>query len=83
MYLFKKYIFTYLTISTTSCIIRHMTTTIHVKQRVTLFLKPETVIQAKAQALVEMMSLTALIERALTHYLPKETIIRKAKKVND
>lgn len=48
------------------------------KQRVTLFLNPNLLKQAKAQALVEEMSLTDLTERALTRYLPKETIIKKA-----
>jgi hypothetical protein len=47
------------------------------KQRVTLFLDPSLLKQAKAQALVEEMSLTELTERALSKYLPKETIIKK------
>jgi len=47
------------------------------KQRVTLFLNPNLLIQAKAQAVVEKMSLTALIEKNLIKYLPKETIIKK------
>lgn len=48
------------------------------KQRVTLFLDPNLLKQAKAQAIVEGGSLTDLTERALTRYLPKETIIKKA-----
>jgi hypothetical protein len=54
-----------------------MTTIKKPTQRVTLFLKPEIVKQAKAQALVEDLSLTSLIERALIFYLPRETIILK------
>jgi len=48
------------------------------KQRVTLFVDPILLKQAKMQAIVEELSLTALIEKALTKYLPKETVIRKA-----
>jgi hypothetical protein len=48
------------------------------KQRVTLFLNPNLLKHAKAQAIVEELSLTALVEKALIKYLPKETIIRKA-----
>ena len=47
------------------------------KQRVTLFLNPKLLKQAKAQALVEERTLTALVETALVRYLPKETIFRK------
>lgn len=52
--------------------------TSHKKQRVTLFINPSLAKHAKAQAVVEDLSLTCLIERALTNYLPKETIIKKA-----
>ncbi|MDP2873930.1 MAG: hypothetical protein Q8N84_01370 [bacterium] len=47
------------------------------KQRVTLFLNPDLLIHAKAQAVVDGCSLTALVERALIKHLPKETVIRK------
>lgn len=47
-------------------------------QRVTLFLNPDLLKHAKAQAVVEEMSLTSLMEMALVKYLPKETIIKKA-----
>ncbi len=47
------------------------------KQRVTLFLNPDLLKQAKAQAIVDGLSLTALVEKILIKYLPKETIIRK------
>lgn len=49
------------------------------KQRVTVFLHPILLTQAKAQAIVEEKSLTELVERALIKYLPKETIIKKIK----
>lgn len=48
------------------------------KQRVTIFLSPGLLKQAKAEAIVEELSLTALVEKALVKYLPKETVIRKA-----
>jgi len=47
------------------------------KQRVTLFLNPKLLIQAKAQAIVEDKTLTELTEEALVKYLPKVTIIKK------
>ncbi len=49
------------------------------KQRVTLFINPSIVKHAKAQAVIEELSLTNLVETALINYLPKETIIKKAK----
>lgn len=47
------------------------------KQRITLFLKPMISKQARAQAIVEDLTLTELVERALIKYLPAETVIRK------
>ncbi len=47
------------------------------KQRVTLFINPSIIKHAKAQAIVEEVTLTALVEKALIKYLPKETVIRK------
>ena len=47
------------------------------KQRVTLFMNPSLTKHARAQAVVEEISLTALVERALIEYLPKETVIKK------
>lgn len=47
------------------------------KQRVTLFLNPSLLKQAKIQAIVEERSLTALIEEALLKYLPKKTTPKK------
>ena len=48
------------------------------KQRVTLFINPSIVKQARAQAVMEESTLTTLVEKALINYLPKETVIRKA-----
>jgi hypothetical protein len=54
-------------------------TTTNKKQRVTLFINPSIAKHAKAQAIVDEVTLTTLIERALIRYLPKRTIIEKAK----
>jgi predicted HicB family RNase H-like nuclease len=51
--------------------------TISDKKRLTVFLHPDLIKHAKAQAVVEELSLNELIERALLKYLPKETIIKK------
>ena len=48
------------------------------KQRVTIFLKPSLLKQAKMQAIIEDTSLTALIEKILTKYLPEETKLKKS-----
>ena len=50
-----------------------------VKQRVTLFLNPLITKHARAEAVVEDVTLTKLVEKALIDYLPKETVIKKAK----
>ena len=47
------------------------------KQRVTLFLNPDIVKHAKAQAVVEELSLTNLVEKALVNHLPHKTVIKK------
>ena len=47
------------------------------KQRLTLFINPDIAKHAKAQAIVEDLTLTAFVEKALINYLPKETIIKK------
>lgn len=47
------------------------------KQRVTLFLIPGLLKQARAQAIVEGRTLTELAEIALVKYLPKKTVIKK------
>jgi hypothetical protein len=46
-------------------------------QRVTIFLNPLISKQAKAEAVVQEITLTSLIEKALIKYLPKETVIKK------
>jgi hypothetical protein len=47
------------------------------KQRVTIFVNPHLLKQAKAQAVIEDSTLTNLIEKALLQYLPIEIIIKK------
>lgn len=49
------------------------------KQRVTLFMNPSIAIHARAQAVVEDLTLTNLVEKALISYLPNETVIKKIK----
>ena len=49
------------------------------KQRMTLFINHFIVTHAKAQALVENITLTSLVEKALIDYLPLETVIKKVK----
>lgn len=46
-------------------------------RRTTLFVNPLLIKQARAQAVVEDITLTQLIEKALILYLPKETVIKK------
>ena len=53
--------------------------TINQKQRVTIFLNPSVAKHAKAQAVVEDLNLTNLIEKALINYLPHKTVIKKIK----
>lgn len=40
---------------------------------------PDIAIHARAQAVVEDLSLTDLVEKALLQYLPKATVIKKVK----
>lgn len=47
------------------------------KQRITVFIHPYIVRQARAQAVVEDLTLTNLVEKALINYLPTETVIKK------
>jgi hypothetical protein len=56
-----------------------MKNTLPTKQRVTIFINPDLLKQAKAQAILEDGTLTSLIERALHQYLPKEIVIAKPK----
>jgi len=53
--------------------------TINGRQRITLFVNPSIAKQAKAQAVVEEINMTDLVEKALINYLPKETVIKKVK----
>jgi hypothetical protein len=55
------------------------TTTSNKKQRVTLFLNPSISKHAKTQAIIEDLTLTKLVEKALTQYLPTKTVIKKVK----
>ncbi len=48
-------------------------------QRVTLFIDPSIAKQARAQAVVDELTLTTLVEKALISYLPPVTIIKKVK----
>ncbi len=47
------------------------------KQRSTFFLNSSLLKQARAQAVVEEITLTSLIEKALNKYLPNQTVIKK------
>jgi len=47
------------------------------KQRVTLFLNPKLLLHARAQAVIEDITLTKLVEKSLVDYLPSEIIIKK------
>ncbi len=49
----------------------------HIKQRITIFLNPLLAKQARAQAVVEEITLTSLVEKALLNYLPTVTKIKK------
>lgn len=48
------------------------------KQRITLFINPAIVKHARAQAIIEELTLTNLVEKALIKYLPKEIVIKKS-----
>lgn len=52
-------------------------TTTTTKQRITLFITHSLAKHAKAQAVVEELSLTNLVEKALIAYLPVKTVIKK------
>jgi hypothetical protein len=45
-------------------------------KRLTIFLHPSIIKHARAQAIFEDLTLTALVEKALLSYLPKETVIK-------
>lgn len=54
-----------------------MTNSDNNKYRLTLFINPAIAKHAKAQAVVEDLTLTKLVEKSLIQYLPKEIIIKK------
>ena len=54
-------------------------TTTTTKQRITLFMNPSITKHARAQAVVEDLTLTKLVEKALIEYLPPQTVIKKPK----
>lgn len=47
------------------------------RQRLTLFLNPSIVKHARAEAIVEDITLTKLVEKALIAYLPAEIVLKK------
>lgn len=49
------------------------------RQRLTLFLKPSIVKHARASAIIEDITLTKLVEKALIAYLPEEIVLKKDK----
>jgi len=52
------------------------------KQRVTIFLNPAVAKHARAQAVIEELTLTALVQKALLKYLPAVTSIKKNENAN-
>lgn len=54
--------------------------TVTTKQRITLFITHSLVKHAKAQAVVEELTLTNLVEKALITYLPSKTVFNNLKK---
>ena len=55
-----------------------LTMSTNTKQRITLFINPTIVKHARAQAIIEELTLTNLVEKALIKYLPKEIVIKKS-----
>ena len=51
--------------------------TINGKQWITIFIVPALAKHARAQAVIEDITLTTLMEKALIKYLPEETVIKK------
>jgi hypothetical protein len=48
-----------------------------IKQRTTLFLNPQILKHARAQAILEDLTLTEIVEKALLKYLPEKIVIKK------
>lgn len=57
------------------CSMCSMTTTN--RQRLTLFINPSIVKHARATAVIEEITLTKLVEKALIAYLPEEIVLKK------
>ena len=53
--------------------------TTNTKKRTTLFINPSIAKHARAQAIVENLTLTKIVEKALIAYLPQKTVIKKVK----
>jgi len=53
--------------------------TTNTKQRITIFMNPSIAKHARAEAVVEDLTLTELVEKALIEYLPQKTVIKKIK----
>lgn len=53
------------------------------KQRTTLFLNPQVLKHARAQAILEDLTLTEIVEKALLKYLPEKIVIKKLKAVSN
>jgi hypothetical protein len=68
-------VLTLLTSTITSCSMWSITT--DKNQRITLFINPSIIKHARAQAVVEELTLTRLVEQALIKYLPEKTVIKK------
>lgn len=51
--------------------------TTNTKQRITIFMNSSIAKHAKAQAVIEDLTFTNLVEKALIEYLPSETVIKK------
>jgi hypothetical protein len=49
------------------------------RQRLTLFPKPSIIKHARAAAIIEDLTLTQLVEKALIAYLPEEIVLKKDK----
>ena len=64
-----------LTSTTTICSMCSMTNI--AGKRLTLFLNPSILKHARAEAIVEEITLTKLVEKALIAYLPAEIVLKK------
>lgn len=65
-----------MTTTTYKCSVCSVTT--NTKHRLTLFIDTSIAKHARAQAVIEDITLTNLVEKALIKYLPEETVIKKS-----